>query len=461
MSTHLADPTYAEDLGHGLIRRWSTPADQEKIAHCLGTVFRNSAEAPLNVRAMDETRVMMSPGFPFMGPGDVAIVEDTSLPERPVVACTFCWSHRWSYGGIPFGVGQPEMVGTLPDYRNRGLVRAVFEMFHARSAAKGELVQAITGIPYFYRQFGYEFVLDLEGRRLIHVAGIPELDGDKPEPYSLRLATFDDAPHLLALYNLGRSASLVWHETTESDWRFHIACWEEPAVRRQGPHPGGAGGAHAHDRGRRWSGLRLRVAGIQATEQRAGGLCAPTLSPRQLASGHALIVARLSCARPTGANHNARGKAIQRNQLRPGPRASGVCSAERDPGAPCRAALCLVSAGRGYARLHPPHCAGSGAAVGRLDSDGPQRRPGDRFLPRRPAPGLRAGQTRHGRTLARPGLWRSTRRPAAHRSFSCNCSLAIGAWRSCALPSPMSMPSRRQPCSWTSCCQSSHPPWAR
>jgi hypothetical protein len=230
MSTLLADPNYVGDLGSGLVRRWSTPADQERIGRCLATVFRNSPEAPLQMIAFDETRIMMSPGYPFMEPGDFAIVEDTSVPECPVVACTCCWSHVWSYGGISFGMGQPETVATLPDYRNKGLVRAIFEMFHARSAAKGELVQGITGIPYFYRQFGYEYVLDLDGRRSTYVAVIPEMEGDEPEPYCLRLATYDDVPDLLALYNLDRSTSLVWHETTESYWRYHITSWEDPAL---------------------------------------------------------------------------------------------------------------------------------------------------------------------------------------------------------------------------------------
>jgi len=235
MSVPLADPTYTGDLGNGLVSRWSTAADQERIAHCLATVFRSGAEAPLDERVFDETRVLMSPDFPLMGPGDYAIVEDTSLPDRPVVAVTCCWSHQWSYDGIPFGVGQPETVGTRPEYRNRGLVRAVFDMFHARSAAKGEVLQAITGIAYFYRQFGYEYVLDLDGRRLTYVAAIPEQNGDEPEPYRLRLATLDDVSHLQALYNGSRSASLVWHETTESYWRHHIASWEDPAVRGKDP----------------------------------------------------------------------------------------------------------------------------------------------------------------------------------------------------------------------------------
>ena len=67
------------------------------------------------------------------------------------------------------------MVATRPAYRKRGLVRAVFEMAHARSAAKGELVQVITGIPYFYRQFGYEYALDLEGHRLVAAADVPHV----------------------------------------------------------------------------------------------------------------------------------------------------------------------------------------------------------------------------------------------------------------------------------------------
>jgi predicted acetyltransferase len=71
--------------------------------------------------------------------------------------------HKWEYGGIPFGVGRPEIVASDPGYRERGLVRAVFELLHARSAALGHMAQGITGIPYYYRQFGYEYALDQGG----------------------------------------------------------------------------------------------------------------------------------------------------------------------------------------------------------------------------------------------------------------------------------------------------------
>ncbi|MCB0025963.1 MAG: hypothetical protein KDD91_23190, partial [Caldilinea sp.] len=119
MPATMADQSYIGDLGNGLICRWSTPADEAAIARCLTSVFRNGPDAPIYPNIADEVRIMMSPGYPFMGPGDFAIVEDTSLPDRPIVACTCLWSHQWSYSGIRFGVGQPELVATLAAYRNR------------------------------------------------------------------------------------------------------------------------------------------------------------------------------------------------------------------------------------------------------------------------------------------------------------------------------------------------------
>lgn len=234
MSTHLADPTYVGDLGNGLSCRWSTKADQTRIGEFMGTVFRHSADEPLNIRTADEVRIFMSEGFPFMEAGDIAIVEDWNEPDHPVVACTCLWRHRWSYGGIEFGVGRPENVATDPAYRNRGLVRALFDMVHARSAAEGHLVQAITGIPYFYRQFGYEYVLDLGGRRQVAVAALPDTTGDEAAAYSLRLATRNDLSDLMMLYHQQRATSLIWHEASPAYWEYHIAGWDDPVVQEKG-----------------------------------------------------------------------------------------------------------------------------------------------------------------------------------------------------------------------------------
>ncbi len=92
----------------------------------------------------------------------------------------------WTYAGIPFKVGRPELVGTLPEYRNRGLVRRQFDIIHQWSAEQGEKVQVITGIPYYYRLFGYEMAMNLGGGRAGFPTHIPRLKEGEAEPYHIR-----------------------------------------------------------------------------------------------------------------------------------------------------------------------------------------------------------------------------------------------------------------------------------
>ncbi|GAC1349585.1 MAG: hypothetical protein NVSMB27_24100 [Ktedonobacteraceae bacterium] len=221
---------YRRELGEGLIERWSTPEDTENIAQLCGLVFRDKEDEPINIRMMDNVRRQMSGNYPLMGPGDYAVIEDTGKEGNPLVACTCLWRQEWEYEGIAFGVGQPEFVATHPDYRNRGLIRALFDMLHARSEAEGRLVQGITGIPYFYRQFGYEYALELEGRRVTYLSLIPRTQASTPEPYALRTATTEDIPLLMELYNRQRSTSMVWSVASERYWHYHIEEVKDPLV---------------------------------------------------------------------------------------------------------------------------------------------------------------------------------------------------------------------------------------
>ncbi len=225
-----ASPNYRRELGEGLIQRWSTPEDTENIAQLCGIVFRDKDDEPLNLRMMDNVRQHMSGDFPLMGPGDYAVIEDTGKEGNPLVACTCLWRQEWEYEGIAFGVGQPEFVATHPNYRHRGLIRALFDMLHTRSEAEGRLVQGITGIPYFYRQFGYEYALELEGRRVTYLSLIPRAQASTPEPYALRAATPEDIPLLMELYNRQRSTSMVWSVASERYWRYQIEEVKDPLV---------------------------------------------------------------------------------------------------------------------------------------------------------------------------------------------------------------------------------------
>jgi GNAT superfamily N-acetyltransferase len=225
-----AAPNYRRELGKGLIQRWSTLEDTENVAQLIGLVYRDKEDEPLNLRSIDSVRRHMSGDFPLMGPGDYALIEDTGKEGNPLVACTCLWRQEWEYEGIAFGVGQPEFVATHPDYRNRGLIRALFDMVHARSEAEGHLAQGITGITHFYRQFGYEYALELEGRRVTYLSLIPKAQESTPEPYSLRAATNEDIPLLMELYNRQRATSMVWSIASDRFWRYQIEEVKDPIV---------------------------------------------------------------------------------------------------------------------------------------------------------------------------------------------------------------------------------------
>ncbi|RAQ95325.1 GNAT family N-acetyltransferase [Thermogemmatispora tikiterensis] len=220
----LADPQYVRDLGDGLRLRWSRPEDAEELARLECEVFLNRPADPLNQPLAWHVRELLSGEHPLMGSHDFALVEDTRSSRDRVVACACLWRQFWDYEGARLLVGRPELVVTDPAYRHRGLIRALFGLLHARSEAEGALVQAITGIPYFYRQFGYEYALDLAGYLSFPVVLIPPAPGNEREPVQLRDATLEDLPAIMALYEAHRQRGELAVTTPigEAWWRYHV-----------------------------------------------------------------------------------------------------------------------------------------------------------------------------------------------------------------------------------------------
>jgi len=220
LSLSLSDSDYRRELGEGLVPRWTTARDAEQVAFLYGQVFRNGPDDPPHPRLPLWLGDLMSGRHPLMGPADVAVVEDTR--RGAIVAATCLLSQVWEYGGVACPVGRPEIVASDPDYRDRGLVRAVFALIHARSEAQGHLAQGITGIPYYYRQFGYEYALDLGGGRDVRFDAIPPLTEGTTERVSLRDATVDDIPLVRDLYDRERSRAAVSTRVDEPYWRWML-----------------------------------------------------------------------------------------------------------------------------------------------------------------------------------------------------------------------------------------------
>jgi GNAT superfamily N-acetyltransferase len=207
-------------LGDGLVMRPAAVGDVDALAAFNAEIHRDHGQTEPNDWVKVWTRDLMTRPHPTFSVGDFLIVEETGSGR--IVSSLNLISQTWSYGGVEFGVGRPELVGTDPAYRRRGLIRRQFEVIHRWSAERGELVQAITGIPWFYRQFGYEMALELGGGRVMPRYAAPKLKEGEAEPFRVRPATAEDLPFIVEVDRHGRGRYLVSPVRDEPLWRLEL-----------------------------------------------------------------------------------------------------------------------------------------------------------------------------------------------------------------------------------------------
>ncbi len=158
---------------------------------------------------------------PAMTLDDFFVVVDPAQGDR-IASATLNIPQRWSYEGIPFGVGRPELVGTLPDYRRRGLVRELINEVHKRSEAMGDLAQGITGIPHYYRQFGYTMAIELEAPSFYPLTMLQEPTEEKPRRHTLRPLTVDDLPEFQRCYEVYQRQFLATDVYSAEAFRYQL-----------------------------------------------------------------------------------------------------------------------------------------------------------------------------------------------------------------------------------------------
>lgn len=224
----MQDKLFIRDLGDGLVMRRSTVADADALADFNAKIHGNNEADGVRVAAW--TRDLLTRPHPTFEAADFTIVEETAS-GRIVSSCNLI-SQQWAYEGIPFGVGRVELVGTLAEFRGRGLIRAQFDEIHKWSAARGEVMQSITGIPYFYRQFGYEMGLELGGGRVGFEPLIARLKDGEGEPFLIRPATEADILFILEVYSHAQKRSLITTHRDEKILRYEISGKSETNVNR-------------------------------------------------------------------------------------------------------------------------------------------------------------------------------------------------------------------------------------
>jgi GNAT superfamily N-acetyltransferase len=204
------------DLGEGLKLQTATSAhDIERVA-----AFNASVHHDEGIDIF--TRWKLGGGHPTATFCDCLFVEDTHSGH--IVSSLCLMPQTWTYEGIPLQVGEVSLVGTHPDYRRRGLIRALMGEIDRMLRAKGCLLSCIEGIPYFYKQFGYEYAVPLASCAKLGLRQIPSLAAGHAEPVTIRpMNVATDLPPVMALFNAHAAELSIASVRDEALWRYQEA----------------------------------------------------------------------------------------------------------------------------------------------------------------------------------------------------------------------------------------------
>lgn len=194
-------------LEDGLVLRAADDErDVERVAEFNGAIHRPE------VISMTRNLFLRHPGTQKE---DLIFVEDGQSGQIVSSLCLIPWT--WRYEGVEIPTGEMGIVGTHPDYRQRGLIRAQVEYFKQRLKERGCLLSQIQGIPYYYRQFGYEYALPLEGGLRLETRHVPT---PPDTSFTFHLATLKDIPTLAQLYDEAAQDMAIHAARDEATWRY-------------------------------------------------------------------------------------------------------------------------------------------------------------------------------------------------------------------------------------------------
>jgi predicted N-acetyltransferase YhbS len=120
------------------------------------------------------------------------------------------------FGEVAMLAGAIEFVATADDAEGQGLVRRLLDEIHRTASTRGEMLQWIVGITYFYRRFGYEYAIPVDGMHLFAAAELPSM----PAGWSVRAAEFEDIETIAkAQESFARAADV---STTATKWVWDV-----------------------------------------------------------------------------------------------------------------------------------------------------------------------------------------------------------------------------------------------
>ena len=178
-----------------------TEHDLEEYAALLRLAFPGEGVDILGKRLYGNHPAMTPLNFFALWDGDIMVATLNLIPMT------------WSLGGIPLKVAEMGLVATHPEYRHKGLQRVLNREFDRRIQEERYDLAAIEGIPYFYRQFGYEYSVPLDEWAAIPLDKLPTSDVSSVSPLKP-----DEVPCAMALLDATQRKHLMHCIRSREEW---------------------------------------------------------------------------------------------------------------------------------------------------------------------------------------------------------------------------------------------------
>ncbi len=181
-----------------------TDADVEQVYALMRVVFPNEDVDGIVRRLLDLYPPMTLDHLFAVTYGGETVASLVLIPQT------------WVMDDMELKVAEMGCVATHPDHRGRGLQRMLNERLDEAAENGGYDLCALAGIPFFYRQFGYEYSLDLDHKTTISVSELP----DSQPSLESRKFTEADIPAAAKLLDSYHSRYMVHCPRTAPVWRM-------------------------------------------------------------------------------------------------------------------------------------------------------------------------------------------------------------------------------------------------
>lgn len=175
--------------------------DWEEYSKLLQTAFPGEGVDILARRLRNNHPSMTFRNFFSLWDGDRMVATLNLIPQT------------WSLGGIELKVAEMGLVASDPDYRNKGLQRILNKHFDKHLKEDCYHLAAIEGIPFFYRQFGYEYSVPLDEWASLPLQNLPT-----QMSYDISSLITEDVPRVMELLEVCQKKYLVHSIRSREEW---------------------------------------------------------------------------------------------------------------------------------------------------------------------------------------------------------------------------------------------------